>query len=208
MTSRRIATAAVLVLLAGGCGSGPPVGGPGTPTAGGTGTEAATDGDAGDGGETAEATPTGESGVSGEQHVLVTELDFGLPFAEDPFFDGLLGPYGLHLNGFRGAGPHIAITLRNDTGTAAEDVRLAVTVEGVPLRNGGEAETATSTTSDAPAIGDVTTSQGDCALDRPSPDDALVTCDLGILAPGEQALVVLDVTRPLAFTLSFDLTTA
>jgi hypothetical protein len=159
-----------------------------------------------------------ESAEQRSEHSVTTQLDFGTPFAEDPSFIGMVGPYRVSIFGDRSGEPYaIAITLRNPTTVAAEDLSILVDVTGTPLGaqeapdendgdgaepNGDASEEPTVADSDVPPISSVTASRGECDHEAMPPLGGRVTCTIGTLAPDEEVSIRLDLGRPLYFTVT------
>lgn len=153
-----------------------------------------------------------------EEHSVTTQLDFGMPFAEDPSFIGMVGPYRVSIFGDRSGEPYaIAITLWNPTTVAAENLSILVDVTGTPLGaqeapdendgdgaepNGDASEEPTVADSDVPPISSVTASRGECDHEAMPPLGGRVTCSIGTLAPEKEVSIRLDLGQPLYFTVT------
>lgn len=91
------------------------------------------DGTAGDDGESGQG-GGGSAESESEQHSMTAQLDFGMPFADDPFADGMAGPYYVSVLGNRSFEPHsINLTLINNTSGPAENLSIVTEVTGEPL---------------------------------------------------------------------------
>jgi hypothetical protein len=153
-----------------------------------------------------------------EEHSVTTQLDFGMPFAEDPSFIGMVGPYRVSIFGDRSGEPYaIAITLWNPTPVAAENLSILVDVTGTPLGaleapeendddgsgpNEDASEEPTVADSDVPPISSVTASRGECDHEAMPPLGGRVTCSIGTLAPEKEVSIRLDLGQPLYFTVT------
>jgi hypothetical protein len=119
---------------AGGSSAPSDVGATHEPSSSGTeGPDAKADGIEGDDGESGQG-GGGSAESESEQHSMTAQLDFGMSFAEDPFADGLAGPYHVSVLGNRSFEPHsINLTLINNTSEQAENLSIVTEVTGEPL---------------------------------------------------------------------------
>jgi hypothetical protein len=136
----------------------------------------------------------GGGGAGGGGPSVTTELDLGQGFAEDPFFDGTLGPFALHVSSDRfdlSAIP-LTFTLTNTTSSDVTEVQFVVTLMVLE----GEVMPAP----DQDVVRSVTASQGACEEPDVSPSTTRVSCRLETISATASANVRIIVSG--AFRLS------
>jgi hypothetical protein len=136
----------------------------------------------------------GGGGAGGGGPSVTTELDLGQGFAEDPFFDGTLGPFALHVSSDRfdlSAIP-LTFTLTNTTSSDVTEVQFVVTLMVLE----GEVMPAP----DQDVVRSVTASQGACQEPDVSPSTTRVSCRLETISATASANVRIIVSG--AFRLS------
>ena len=205
MTPTRLVCAflTVLMLLTAGCG-----GGDGGRSGGGGGGSAGQEGGGGNGGGGGGGGGgSGGGGGGGDEDdesefTVDTQLDLGQAFAEEPTFDGALGPVTIEVRTDRGGGANaqvpITFRLRNSGQASLDDVTFTIrfTVlagtdpEDPPVPGPGDPvlELAPQTT------------MGTCETEDATPSQATISCAIGTLGSG--VLTTITVTSPQWFKLS------
>jgi hypothetical protein len=169
---------------AGGSASGTTVGGDPSGTGGGNASGTGGGNASGTGGGNASGTGEGgHFGAGGGGPSVTTELDLGQGFAEDPFFEGTLGPFALYVTSERfdlSAIP-LTFTLTNTTPSDVTEVQFVVTLtvlKGEVMPAPGQA-----------LVRSVTASQGACEEPGVSPSTTRVSCRLGTISAAASANV-------------------
>jgi hypothetical protein len=187
-----------LVLLAAGCG-----GGEGGSSGGGGGGSAEQDGGGGKNGDGGNGGGDGdEDGDQNSEFAVDTELDLGQAFAEEPMFDGALGPVTVTVRTDRGGGSNaqvpIAFRLANTGQASLDDVSITIRFTVLP---GKEPEDPAVPGPDDPALELAPqTTAGTCAAENTTSSGTTIACTIGTFASGEEATIT--VTSPRWFRLS------
>ena len=152
----------------------------------------------------------GGDGSEAEEFVVNTELDLGQAFAEEPMFDGTLGPVAVGVRTDRGGGSNaqVPITL-GLTNTGEDSLKDASFTLRFTILPGEDPEDPPVPAPDDPPLELAPqTTAGSCAATETTSSGATIACALGTLASGAAATVTVTSPHWFRFSIGMELTAA
>jgi hypothetical protein len=205
-----------LMLLATGCGDNGDDGSRGSAARqdGGGGSRGATDTD--HGGSGSETRDGGDETGGGEddpedsesEFAVETELDLGQAFAEEPMFDGALGPAAVSVRTDRGGGANdqVPITFRLSNSGEATLADASFSIRFTVLPGKDPEDPPVPDPGDAVLALSPQTTAGSCVVEEASSSTATLACALGTLSPDQEATVTVTSPQWFRFSVGMELT--